>query len=52
MSLPELSVSWHKQIGHFAALGFCVVAPDMRGYGNSTVYDTYAIEEAVTDMLF
>lgn len=51
---PELSISWHKQIGHFAALGFCVVAPDMRGYGNSTVYDTYAayaIEEAVTDML-
>lgn len=51
---PELSVSWHKQLDHFAALGFCVVAPDMRGYGNSTVYQTfaaYAIEEAVTDML-
>ncbi len=51
---PELSVSWRHQIPAFAALGFRCVAPDMRGYGRSSIYDRkedYAIEESVGDML-
>jgi pimeloyl-ACP methyl ester carboxylesterase len=51
---PELSVSWRHQLPCFAALGFRAVAPDMRGYGRSSVYaghEDYAIEHAVADML-
>ncbi len=35
---PELSISWRHQLPVFAALGFRAIAPDMRGYGRSTVY--------------
>lgn len=35
---PELSISWRHQLPAMAALGFRAVAPDMRGYGRSTVY--------------
>jgi pimeloyl-ACP methyl ester carboxylesterase len=51
---PELSLSWRHQLPVLAALGFRAVAPDMRGYGRSSVYDThaaYAQEEIVADML-
>ena len=51
---PELSVSWRHQLPAFAALGFRCVAPDMRGYGRSTVHPRhgdYAVEEIVADML-
>jgi pimeloyl-ACP methyl ester carboxylesterase len=51
---PELSISWRHQLTSFAGLGFYAVAPDMRGYGSSTVYQThaeYALEESVKDML-
>jgi soluble epoxide hydrolase / lipid-phosphate phosphatase len=51
---PELSLSWRHQLPCFAALGFRAVAPDMRGYGRSSVYDThgaYAQEPIVGDML-
>ena len=51
---PELSHSWRHQIGTFAALGFRVIAPDMRGYGRSSVYDRhddYRLEVIVDDML-
>lgn len=51
---PELSISWRHQMPVFAALGFRCIAPDMRGYGRSTVYqrhDAYAIEHAVQDMI-
>jgi len=51
---PELSLSWRHQIPVFAGLGFCVVAPDMRGYGLSTNYRThaaYAQSEVVKDMI-
>ena len=51
---PELAISWRAQLECFAALGFRVVAPDMRGYGRSTVYprhSDYAMEEIVQDML-
>src|SRR5262249_41717815 len=35
---PELSLSWRHQLPCFASLGFHAVAPDMRGYGGSSVY--------------
>lgn len=51
---PELSLSWRHQLPTLAALGFRCIAPDMRGYGRSTVYDThadYAQELIVADMI-
>jgi len=51
---PELSISWRHQLPCFASLGFRAIAPDMRGYGRSTVYsrhEDYALEPIVTDML-
>jgi pimeloyl-ACP methyl ester carboxylesterase len=51
---PELSISWRHQLPMFAALGFRAIAPDMRGYGRSTVYtrhEDYAVQHAVSDML-
>jgi pimeloyl-ACP methyl ester carboxylesterase len=50
---PELSVSWRHQLPCFAALGFRAIAPDMRGYGRSSVYrrhEDYAVECIVEDM--
>ncbi|WP_428533939.1 alpha/beta fold hydrolase [Rhodopila sp.] len=51
---PELSISWRHQLPVFAALGFRAIAPDMRGYGRSSVYprhEDYALEPIVADML-
>jgi pimeloyl-ACP methyl ester carboxylesterase len=51
---PELSISWRHQLPCFAALGFRALAPDMRGYGRSSIYSRhqdYALEHAVDDML-
>jgi pimeloyl-ACP methyl ester carboxylesterase len=51
---PELSISWRHQLPCFASLGFHAIAPDMRGYGRSSVYHThadYALEHIVQDML-
>jgi pimeloyl-ACP methyl ester carboxylesterase len=51
---PELSISWRHQLPCFGALGFRAVAPDMRGYGRSSVYprhEDYAIEHVVRDMI-
>ncbi len=51
---PELSISWREQLPAFAALGFRAIAPDMRGYGRSSVYprhEDYALEEIVADMV-
>lgn len=51
---PELSLSWRHQLPCFASLGFRAVAPDMRGYGRSSVYkrhEDYALEHAVADLL-
>ena len=51
---PELSLSWRHQLPCFASLGFRAIAPDMRGYGRSSVYprhEDYALEHAVADML-
>jgi soluble epoxide hydrolase / lipid-phosphate phosphatase len=51
---PELSLSWRHQLPYFAARGFRVIAPDMRGYGRSSVYKTHADYEqknVVADMI-
>src|SRR5437868_3304181 len=51
---PELSRSWRHQLPVFADLGFRCVAPDMRGYGRSSVYAQhadYAVENSVRDMI-
>ena len=49
---PELAISWRAQLPAFAPLGFRAVAPDMRGYGRSSVHprhEDYALEEIVAD---
>ena len=51
---PELSISWRHQLPAFAAMGFRCVAPDMRGYGRSSVpgrHGDYAQSEIVADMI-
>ena len=51
---PELSISWRHQLPALAALGFRCVAPDMRGYGRSSVparHEDYAQAEIVADMI-
>jgi soluble epoxide hydrolase / lipid-phosphate phosphatase len=51
---PELSISWRHQLPCMASLGFRAIAPDMRGYGRSSVYDQhsqYAQELIVADMI-
>jgi pimeloyl-ACP methyl ester carboxylesterase len=51
---PELAISWRHQLPVFADLGFLCVAPDLRGYGRSSIYDQqadYALEYGVRDML-
>jgi pimeloyl-ACP methyl ester carboxylesterase len=51
---PELSISWRHQLACLANLGFRAIAPDMRGYGRSSVYprhEDYALECSVQDML-
>src|SRR5215212_4456848 len=51
---PELSISWRHQLPILGSLGFRAIAPDMRGYGRSSVYAThadYAQEEIVLDMI-
>lgn len=51
---PELSISWRHQLTYLGSLGYRVIAPDMRGYGGSSLYDThqaYAQTEIVQDML-
>jgi pimeloyl-ACP methyl ester carboxylesterase len=51
---PELSISWRHQLPCFAALGFRAIAPDMRGYGRSSIYlrhEDYVLEQSVKDMI-
>ena len=51
---PELSISWRHQLPVLAGLGFRSIAPDMRGYGRSSVYDRhedYCQEEIVADLI-
>jgi pimeloyl-ACP methyl ester carboxylesterase len=51
---PELAISWRHQLPVFAGLGFRSIAPDLRGYGRSSVYERhedYAQERIVGDMI-
>lgn len=51
---PELSISWRHLLPVFGGLGFHAVAPDMRGYGRSSVPDAseaYDQESIVADMI-
>ncbi|MFZ9406946.1 MAG: alpha/beta fold hydrolase [Burkholderiaceae bacterium] len=51
---PELALSWRHQMPAMAALGFRAIAPDMRGYGRSTVHsrtEDYAVEHSVADLI-
>lgn len=42
---PELAYSWRKIIPTLAAQGYHVVAPDQRGYGRTTGWDTRPFHE-------
>ena len=51
---PELSLSWRHQLKFLGELGYRVVAPDMRGYGRSSVYknhEAYSQREINIDMV-
>ncbi len=51
---PELSYSWRHQLPAIAAAGYHVVAPDMRGFGQTTAPATigaYTILDHVGDMV-
>ncbi len=50
---PEHSVSWRNQLPMLAELGYKVWAPNMRGYGNSSIppdKKDYAIENLLADV--
>jgi pimeloyl-ACP methyl ester carboxylesterase len=51
---PELGLIWRSQLRHFSAEGWRCVAPDMRGYGNSSrphSISAYSVRELVADMV-
>ncbi len=50
---PEHSISWRYQMPMLAGLGYKVWAPNMRGYGNSSVpeyMEDYSIENLMDDV--
>jgi pimeloyl-ACP methyl ester carboxylesterase len=51
---PQIGLMWRAQIEAFASEGWRCIAPDMRGYGGSSVPaapKAYAFEEIVDDMV-
>jgi soluble epoxide hydrolase/lipid-phosphate phosphatase len=51
---PGIAATWTPQLLAFASLGFRVVAPDTRGYGNTTAsknHRDYALEPLAADLL-
>ncbi len=51
---PESSYSWRHQIVPIAEAGYHVIAPDLRGYGDSTAFldvDDYGIEKLNADLV-
>lgn len=51
---PELSLSWRHQLRAMGGLGFHAIAPDMRGYGRSSIYaqhSDHAQREVVAERL-
>ncbi len=50
---PSIGLIWHAQLDAFAADGWHCVAPDLRGFGGSSVPvapDAYTTEEVVADI--
>lgn len=51
---PETSQSWHKQLPALAAAGYRAIAPDLRGYGESSCpesSDVYTTFHLVGDLI-
>jgi soluble epoxide hydrolase/lipid-phosphate phosphatase len=51
---PETSWAWKHQLTALGAAGYRVIAPDLRGVGGSTLYqshDSYALRHHVDDMV-
>ena len=51
---PHLGLSWRPQLAYFAEAGWRCIAPDLRGYGGSSVpsrVSDYAVREVVADMI-
>lgn len=51
---PHLGLTWRPQLAFFAARGWRCIAPDLRGYGGSSVPSRvmdYSVREVVADML-
>ena len=51
---PSIGLMWRAQMVAFANDGWHCIAPDLRGYGGSSVpmaAEAYAIEEVVSDMI-
>ena len=51
--MPELAYSWRQQFASLVAAGFHVIAPDMRGVGNSQVLprrEDYTLQARLDDM--
>ena len=51
---PEIGLLWRAQMESFASEGWRCIAPDMRGYGGSSVPkapEAYALKEIVDDMV-
>jgi pimeloyl-ACP methyl ester carboxylesterase len=51
---PDTHVVWRKQIGPLVQAGFRVIAPDLRGYGQTdapTHVESYALEHLRNDVL-
>lgn len=51
---PEIGLVWRAQMSAFAAQGWRCVAPDLRGFGDSSVpitSDAYTNEQVVADMV-
>jgi pimeloyl-ACP methyl ester carboxylesterase len=50
---PELAFSWRHQVAALAEAGFRVIAPDMRGYGESDCpesIESYSLEQLTADL--
>ncbi|MDH3265745.1 MAG: alpha/beta hydrolase [Gammaproteobacteria bacterium] len=50
---PELAYSWRHQLPALAAAGYRAIAPDQRGYGNTTAppnVSDYRVEELIADV--
>lgn len=51
---PDSALVWHEQVAALAAAGFRVIAPDLRGFGESDApgpVAAYAVDRVVADLL-